>query len=230
MNMQRLLPSFITAAIAGTTILSIIPSAQANPTEARFACLNRQGTPATVALTKRGPVPVINWVSTLGSDGQYTPQFRCDVVSKRFQDFYENGTLNFLTTGIKNRQPVVCVANYKGGPCAQDLFTLKSGSNPGQTLRQLMAVRVGAAGPLNESASRPYFAMSEILDNGPVDNSIVVPEELAIQRSGETTVPNPAPQNTSTPTETPEATIEPNPSGTTVESNPGSEQPSGGLW
>ena len=44
-----------------------------------------------------------------------------------------------------------------------------------------MAVRVGAGGPLNESASRPYFSMDELLKNAPIDSSIQVPEELAIQ-------------------------------------------------
>ena len=170
----------MTAAIAGTAAILPVTSANAGE-EPRFSCLSKQGVPATVALTKRGPVPVIVWRTTLGG-GVYTPQVRCDIVSKRFQKFYENGTLNFLTTGRKNRLPVVCVAQYKGGPCAQDLFTLKPGANPGRTLRQLMAVRTGAAGPLNESAARTYIDINNLLKTAPVDSSIVVPGQTTTEQ------------------------------------------------
>ena len=199
----------MTAAIAGSAILGPISAAEAGPAGARFTCLSRGGTPATVALTKRGPVPVINWQSTLGG-GVYTPKVRCDIVSKRFQDFYENGTLNYLTTGIKNRLPIVCVALYKGGACKDQLFTLKPGSNPGLTLRRLMAVRVGAGGPLNESASRPYFSMEELLESAPVDNSIQVPEELAVQPAPTTPAVTPVTTPvTTTPAVTPVTPVVP---------------------
>ncbi len=226
---KRLYLGLVATAIAGTAAMPF-SAAKAEPAGARFACLSRQGVPATVALTKRGPVPVINWRTTLG--GTYTPQVRCNIISKRFQKFYESGTLNFLTTGRKNRLPIICVANYKGGACAHDLFTLKPGSNPGHTLRNLMAVRVGAAGPLNESGARTYIDVKELLETAPVDTSIVVPEETAI----EPTLPvQPAPATQPTPS-VPEATETEGPTETTVTPEvppvqPGtpSETP-GSLW
>lgn len=230
MNVKRLFSGFITAAIASTAVMAPFSDANAGPAESRFSCLSRNGTPATVALTKRGPVPVINWTSTLG-DGVYTPQVRCDIVSKKFQQFYEDGTLNFLTTGRKNGYPVVCVALYKGGACTNDLFTLKPGSNPGRTLRQLMAVRTGSTGPLNESAAREYIDVKDLLETGAVDNSIAVPGNAAVEtpEPAETTVVvSPveiAPQVTPTPT--PSVT----PFVATPEVEPTSETPiNPGLW
>jgi hypothetical protein len=232
MNVKRLFSGFITAAIASTAVMAPFSDVNAEPAESRFSCLSRNGTPATVALTKRGPVPVINWTSTLG-DGVYTPQVRCDIVSKKFQQFYEDGTLNFLTTGRKNGYPVVCVALYKGGACTNDLFTLKPGSNPGRTLRQLMAVKTGSTGPLNESAAREYIDVKALLETGAVDNSIAVPGNAAAvetpEPAGSTVVVSPVettPQGTPTPTPSVTPVI------ATPEVDPASETPTnpGGLW
>lgn len=201
MNFKRLFSGVMTAAIAGAAAIVPVSATHASP-GARFTCLTKQGVPATVALTSRGPVPVIVWKTTLG--GTYTPQVRCDIVSKRFQQYYENGTLNFLTTGRKNRLPVVCVAQYKNGPCAQDLFTLKPGANPGRTLRQLMAVRTGSAGPLNESAAREYIDIKNLLETAPVDNSIAVPKDTATEPTQPESV-----ETAITPATTPKPTSEP---------------------
>lgn len=234
MNFKRLFPGLITAAIAGTTVIAPFSSANAGPAGSRFTCLSRQGVPATVALTKRGPVPVINWRSTLGN-GVYTPQVRCDIVSKKFQQFYENGTLNFLTTGRKNRQPVVCVALYKGGACNQDLFTLKPGSNPGRTLRQLMAVRTGSSGPLNESAAREYIDVNELLNTAPVDSSIDVPADTAVETPEPVETTAITPPVEAAPQVQPESTLPVVPKPVTpipvapVEPTPESGT-SGGLW
>ncbi|MEM9137924.1 MAG: COP23 domain-containing protein [Cyanobacteria bacterium P01_F01_bin.42] len=176
MNLKKVFLGAATAALAGAAAITPFSAAEAGP-DSRFTCLTKQGVPATVALTQRGPVPVIIWQTTLG--GVYTPQVRCDIISKRFQQYYEDGTLNFLTTGRKNRLPIVCVAQYKGGPCSRDLFTLRPDANPGQTLRRLMAVRIGSAGPLNESAAREYVDIQQFLKTAPVDSSIEVPGQTA---------------------------------------------------
>lgn len=168
MKFRRFIPSLLTAIVAGTATLATINPAAANPVNTKFSCGTSRGVPATMARTSRGDVAVIQWISTLG-DGIYTPKVRCDIVSKRFQEFYDQGTLNFLTTGIKNRLPVICVAHQKGGACKDMLFTLKPGANPGRTLQRLMNVKSRASGPLNESAARVYIDMDNFLQTAPVE-------------------------------------------------------------
>jgi len=122
-----------------------------------------------MAKTKRGAVPVIRWTSKHFDSSGWSPKARCAEVSNRFESYYRAGTLNFLTTGIINRQSVVCVASRKQGPCEGLLFTLRPGSNPGRTLQQLLGVRVGASGPLNETAARVYIDMEDVLNQESVE-------------------------------------------------------------
>ena len=135
-----------------------------------FVCGNSNGAPATIAQTNHGDVPVIRWTSDRFRDAGYSEERRCLEVSARFQQYFRNGKLNYLTTGIMNNQQVVCVADRKGGDCTGLLFTLKRGSNPNQVLNSLLAVRVRASGPLNESTSRVYIEMSEYLKQAAVES------------------------------------------------------------
>jgi hypothetical protein len=189
-----LIPSIVIASLIGGAMLSAIEQAQAaEMKEAKFLCGTSQGYPATVALTSRGYVPVIRWSSNYFGGSGFSPQYRCKVVSSRFQQYYKNGTLNYLTTGWSNRQPVICVATAKGGPCAGVLFTLKPGSDSWLTLTRLMQVRVGASGPINESTTSPlpssvvvegrYLDMAEYLNTAPIE-VIAVPKTSEPPQSG----------------------------------------------
>lgn len=115
--------------------------------------------PTTFVNTPNGNLPLIRWKSHYFEPSGYSPEVRCRDVSQRFNRFYNQGTLNFITTGMVNNQPVVCVASTKGGPCTEVLFTLKSGQNATRTIQQLFDVRVGASGPLFESEERIYIDM-----------------------------------------------------------------------
>lgn len=157
--------------VAGATLFVGSQSAQAS--EQRFSCAQTGGVPATMAKTRRGYVPVIKWSSEYFGASGWSPEARCQEVSKRFESYHRDGTLNFLTTGRMNRQSVVCVAQSQGGPCSGLLFTLKPGSNPGQTLQKLLDVRHRATGPLNESAARVYIDMEKFLNNAPVEQESV---------------------------------------------------------
>lgn len=181
--------------VAGATLVMGTQPAQAG--EARFSCSLGNGTPTTMAKTKRGYVPVIRWTSEYFGASGWSPEARCAEVSDRFDSFYQNDTLNFLTTGRMNRQSVVCVANYKGGPCSGLLFTLKPGSNPGRTLQQLLSVRVGASGPLNESTARVYIDMEDFLSKAPVEK-----EAGATQSTPQPKIESTTPKSTTTPAAT----------------------------
>ncbi len=164
--------SFITltmAAIATSTLIlgnmgNIGQVHAAERQSTNFVCGVSNGVPTTMAQTQRGNVPVIRWTSNNFSDSGWTPERRCQEVSSRFQTYHEDGSLNYLTTGVMNGMPVVCTTNQEGGTCQNLLFTLKEGANAGQTLRDLLQVRTHATGPLNQSEARVYINMQDYLE------------------------------------------------------------------
>ncbi len=112
----------------------------------KFFCGISEGVPATFVYTTRGDIPMIRWVDA-GFAPPWTPERRCEAISERFRRFYNNGTLNFLRAGKSERQPVLCVASEKGGPCLPNgvLLTLKHGQNPQEILQQLLNNRGGVS-------------------------------------------------------------------------------------
>ena len=172
MKIQMLASALTVSAI--TIATTIAGSSPASAEKATFVCSASNGIPTTVAQTSRGKVAVIRWSSDYFSGSGWTPQKRCQEVSKKFQNYYQSGALNYLTTGIMNGQPVICIAKREGGGCSGLLFTLKRERNvtPAQKLQQLLAVRVRASGPLNESSPRVYIDMKEFLKTAPVESAI----------------------------------------------------------
>jgi hypothetical protein len=174
-----LLASISATLFAGVAAFATISPVAAQPSDAKFSCGTSQGVPATVVQTSRGNIAVIRWVSDAFGE-KYTPEYRCRVVSAKFQQYQRDGQLNYLTTGIANGQSVVCVASRKGGPCSGVLFTLKPGGDPQNTLIRLMNVRVQAGPALNESTAGlgtigndQYIDMDNFLSTAPTDNSSV---------------------------------------------------------
>lgn len=151
-----------------------------------FECSTINGVPTTIARTSQKQVAVIRWVSDFGSEAGFTPQKRCQLVSARFQEYYTQGKLNFLTTGRKNGQNIICIAETQGGNCTGQLFTLKPEANPGETLKNLLNVRTGAGGPLNETNDRVYIDMNQYLRDAIA---------LAIDPSTDLSTPNNPPNN-----------------------------------
>jgi hypothetical protein len=128
-----------------------------------FECSVVDGIPTTVANTSRGAIPVIRWKSNNFDNAGWPAAKRCKEVSKKFQQYFETGQLNYLTTGKVNGQNVVCTADKKGGDCIGLLFTIRPNHSPSETLRKLMLVRVVSDGPLQESPPRLYIDLEEIL-------------------------------------------------------------------
>jgi Circadian oscillating protein COP23 len=170
-----------------------LTSVRAGTNGSKFYCGQSKNVPTTMAQTSRGVVPVIHWVSTLGEN--YTPEYRCKIVSEKFQTFYSNGMLNYLTTGTVNQQPVICAAQQENGPCSGILFTLKPNSDPGRTLRRLLSIRDRAPGAvLNESAPQIYIDMADFLSTAPLDTDQTNNESMTpLQPSGTVTTPVSAP-------------------------------------
>jgi len=131
----------------------------------KFYCGNYDGVPSTMTTTKTGKaIPIILWKSNHFSGDGFSPERRCQEVSSRFSNLHSTGRLRLLTTGRMNGMPVICAAVEKGSGCVEGglLYTLKAGQNAGETLRNLLAIRTKASGPLTETTQRPYISIDEI--------------------------------------------------------------------
>ncbi len=111
--------------------------------------------PATYVSTQNGKkVMMLRWVSDNSFPPPWTPQRRCEEVSRRFQRSFDNGTLRYIITGVIKGQSVVCAVEQQGNACADSnvLFTLKPGTQPSAVLTRLLDTRGLAAGRvLNEA-------------------------------------------------------------------------------
>ncbi|MEM1242670.1 MAG: COP23 domain-containing protein [Cyanobacteria bacterium P01_H01_bin.26] len=132
-----------------------------------FACVESayyHAPPTTVFYSPEGALPVIHWVSDYFDGSGYDPLTRCRAVSGRFQRYYEADVLNYITTGIVNRLPVICVTDQMGGPCQGVLLTLKPGQNASFVVQRLFDLSYGhQVGALYESGSRVYINVENYL-------------------------------------------------------------------
>jgi Circadian oscillating protein COP23 len=177
----RPLNTFLAAIIINYFVTVPLLSARADDEKqtTRFFCgqsrtLNTTKTvPTTFARTKRGNVPVIRWQSTFfQASSVYTPLKRCEEVSRRFQKYYSDGTLAYLTAGQMNTQNVICVSEEYGGPCQGLLLTLEPKDNPQAVLKDLLNARNRAGGPLTRSTGAIYVDMDDFLETTPVEEDL----------------------------------------------------------
>jgi len=158
----------LVAAATGT----VFTSAQAAPAARGFICGSAQGAPSTNAVkADGGQVPVIRWTSTTFNDAGWSQERRCQEVSSRFDTFLKQGRLAYITTGRINGLPVICTASSNGGACDGLLYTLKPGQNATATLQNLLEIRVKARGPLNETTSRLYVSLDELMSTAQANAS-----------------------------------------------------------
>ncbi|MBG0744869.1 MAG: COP23 domain-containing protein [Cylindrospermopsis raciborskii KL1] len=129
--------------------LTIQPNPVYSQQNASFRCENMfdqasgKKVPMTVAWVpeRKTHVGVIGWKSTYFEVGGWTSEKRCQEVSKKFQDFQNRGTINYLMTGKNNGYPIICAVAEARDECnsQSQLFTIKLGSNPELVLRKLIA-------------------------------------------------------------------------------------------
>lgn len=128
--------------------------------------------PTTFVWTSRGKIALIRWQTE--HFGNYPPQRRCQEVFPRFQEAYDNGSINLITNGRINNQPVICTARAYGEECKTLLMTLRHEDNPGEILNQLKAIFQGQqVGPVKHSAGEMQFYYNinfeEFLRTAPVE-------------------------------------------------------------
>lgn len=147
----------ITALVSGITItlgtLTLnMPTSNARPSSHTFNCVNIQGIPATVARRGTEQVTMIRWSKNDEYFGEgWTQEKRCQHVSAKFQEYAQQGNLRYITHGVKNGYPIICVAKTKGGSCVGQLFTLRKSDNPQQKVSRLLDRNSISSNPLAES-------------------------------------------------------------------------------
>ncbi len=107
----------------------------------------------TYVWTPEGKRAVIRWVKAWYNNTQWTPQTRCQTVSRKFQQAYENGSLKYIANGWENNQPVVCTARQKGGDCVTTLMTLRTEDDPIAMARNVASSLYGRGGITRHSAN-----------------------------------------------------------------------------
>lgn len=153
--------SAITALSSGSLALLQAP---AHAAATSFSCQISAGLPTTIASTDSGnTVSVIRWTSNAFEGAGWTPQRRCEEVSQRFETYRRQNRLTYITTGRINGLPVICTTATDGGACDGLLYTLKPGQDPTLALQRLFDVRTKARGPLNETQSRLYLSVDDLL-------------------------------------------------------------------
>jgi hypothetical protein len=169
MQTSRVLSALSISLLASAATLVTFTPVHAEPASPKFYCGKIDNTPTTMAKTRRGPVPIIRWIFT-GFGENYSPEDRCKLVSAKFQAYYEDDSINYLRAAYLNKQPVICAAKSKGEQGCAVLFTLKPGSNPNRTLRQLLNIRDRTSNMiLNESyVPSAEIDLNDFLENAPV--------------------------------------------------------------
>jgi Circadian oscillating protein COP23 len=209
MKPQPLALTFALLTVGSTLAMMPIESAPAQ-SSARFFCgRDAQGAPATVvepANKSRRPVVLIRWKSKFFNGAGYTPQTRCAIVSKKFQDAYAKNPNFVFTTTIANGESVICSADSRGGTCNTLLYTIKRGyQDPILTMLRLEQTRAGASGALNESSSGSstvepaYVGVQDLIANVSADDvkttpavappKSILPKSTAVKHFGPTSSP-----------------------------------------
>ena len=152
-----------------------------------YQCIQHQGKPMTIVDTQRGRIQLILWESSYFSQSSWTPQKRCNEVTRRFQNFSDQGNLKYITTGKINQYNVICVSGQKPSPgsnisCSSEglLITLEPTDDPDQVMTQLFqeAARIGSMPVTRSQRSQSILDMEQYLNKAPLmsQESVVIPE------------------------------------------------------
>ena len=127
--------------------------------------------PATVAYVpqRKANVPIIAWTSE--HLAAWNPQRRCETVSPKFQTFYEDGRLNYLSNGESAGYPIICALLDKQEQCSEEnqLFQVRPGSKPEDVVLGLKGILDGKSQkPIYQSSGKQiYISVSDFLENAP---------------------------------------------------------------
>jgi len=192
--------SLILSLIFGQILsLIFVNSVQADSKKNVYSCIDHEGKPMTVVDTTRGRIQLIVWESDYFRASGWTPEKRCQEVSKRFQQFSDNNRLRFIANGMIGKYQVICVSPQSPPPstnivCQEQnlLMTLEPKDKPVEVMKQLFedAVKIGAM-PIRRGQAvldlDKYFAVAPLMDAiSPIQKPPLIPEEKKPPQSGTT--------------------------------------------
>jgi hypothetical protein len=130
----------------------------------KYACTKQAEGLMTTVDTYRGKISLIEWSSTFFGP-QFSPEKRCEIVSSRFQTFWDQKVLSYISTGVLNNYNVICVSNAEG-QCLPDglLLTLEPQDNPDQVLRDLFSLKQR----VTRGPAKAVVNLQRLLDEKPV--------------------------------------------------------------
>jgi len=169
------------ALVTATTAIaiSLLPSASVQAgDDFQFICtlgydkVTQKKFPTTYLWSQGKKRAIIRWTKTFGA---MTPQERCNQVSPRLQEAYNNGSLNIITNGKMNNQPVICTTRAYEGACDTLLLTLRPTDNSIQALNELKDALSGRSmGPMRQAGGGTpqifyQIDLNEAIRNAPVE-------------------------------------------------------------
>ena len=170
MNLKSITFLLTGCVLTATCITSIVSQAKADD-QVRFICASgfdqtaNKRFPTTYAWTPRGKIAVVRWKYSW-FDSQISPQQRCQDVSSRFQNAYNNQSLSYITNGTVNGQGVICTARQKDGACDTTLLTLRPKDDPLEILSDLKdRLRGRGTGPIQHSSGKSQVYYQIDIDN-----------------------------------------------------------------
>lgn len=172
-----------------TLVTSIYPalgqsnSSNAKPDKVTFLCkeifdkASGEKVPATIAWVpeRQAHVRFIAWKSEWFGKSGWTPQKRCENVTQKFQQSYEQKRLNYFSYGMNNGYQIICALANQGETCnsTNQLFTIKSTNQPELVLQKLLDISEGKSGEIlfQSSGQQIYVDVRKFLSNAPVEIS-----------------------------------------------------------
>ena len=101
----------------------------------------------------------------------WNPHQRCETVSPKFQTFYNQGSLKYLTNGKVKGYPVICAVANEGDKCEKEnqLFQLKDERSSELVIYRLINILEGGdGGPLYQNSGKQmYVPIDEFLHKAP---------------------------------------------------------------
>lgn len=131
-----------------------------------FDSASEEYIPATLAWIpqRKTHIQIVGWKSEYFG---ISNQKRCDIVTEKFAEAYQQGRLIFLTTGQNNGLPIICGISSEDGLCDgnSQLFTLKPHNNPDLVLGKLIDILEGNASTVlyqSSGSDRTIVSVTEL--------------------------------------------------------------------
>jgi hypothetical protein len=174
--------NLLTTSLLGIAVVAAnlsVGQVYANDSEVKFICADsfdsesNASLPTTFAWTNRGKIAVVRWQTENFADAGFSSQQRCEAVSPRFQEAYNNNSIGLITNGTMDNQPVICTSDAPGGDCNTLLMTLRPEDDSLKVLNNLKQVLNGEqVGPVPHSADSQVYYQVDIenfLETAPVE-------------------------------------------------------------